>query len=404
MPTPLIRRARRWRLPAIRAARLGAAGAAAFAATAFAAVTASLTSSNATPVAGGAAFALTLTLTNDATPDSDLVATLPMPSAINVSSMSVSGTDAGAVSCRVAAPAPSTVVCRAPSFAANATATVTVVALVAADTASGVRTATARVTASGAQTTASTALTLTVNAPLSVSKNVPSTTTAGAPMAYTITVSNTGSTSAINAVVTDPLPAGFDFLGLAARGALDGACHFNPATRELRCDVPTLPSGNHEVTVLVEPNGNLAAGSAGNSTTLNAASGTVVTGSVSTSTQLAHSRIDVDKNAAYEARFDGALIVRYLLGVAPSPLITSAVGANAKRTTASQIAEYLDFIRTQLDVDGDGAVRALSDGLLMVRYLLGLRGNALIAGAVAPGASRTTIAALEAYLAALTPP
>jgi CHRD domain/Bacterial Ig-like domain (group 3)/Divergent InlB B-repeat domain len=43
-----------------------------------------------------------------------------------------------------------------------------------------------------------------------------------------------------------------------------------------------------------------------------------------------------------------------------------------------------------LDVDVDGSVGAMSDGLLMLRYMLGLRGSALVAGALNPPASLRT--------------
>jgi plastocyanin len=51
-----------------------------------------------------------------------------------------------------------------------------------------------------------------------------------------------------------------------------------------------------------------------------------------------------------------------------------------------------------LDIDGDGSVDALTDGLLVLRYLLGFRNDALVAGAVSTCASRNT-AAIQAYLA-----
>lgn len=53
-----------------------------------------------------------------------------------------------------------------------------------------------------------------------------------------------------------------------------------------------------------------------------------------------------------------------------------------------------------LDVDGDGQVDALSDGLLIIRYLIGLRGPALIADAVRHGATRTTANEIEAQIQA----
>ena len=51
-----------------------------------------------------------------------------------------------------------------------------------------------------------------------------------------------------------------------------------------------------------------------------------------------------------------------------------------------------------LDIDGNGLVEATTDGLLMLRYLLGLRGSALTTGALGVCASRDA-AAIESYLA-----
>jgi hypothetical protein len=53
-----------------------------------------------------------------------------------------------------------------------------------------------------------------------------------------------------------------------------------------------------------------------------------------------------------------------------------------------------------MDIDQNGTVDALTDGLLLLRYAFGLRGSALVSGAVGPGAARNTAAAIEAYLAA----
>ena len=56
-----------------------------------------------------------------------------------------------------------------------------------------------------------------------------------------------------------------------------------------------------------------------------------------------------------------------------------------------------------LDVDGNGQIDALTDGLLILRYLFGLEGDTLIAGVVAQDATRTTAVEIQAHLAALTP-
>tara|TARA_B100000787_G_C16195425_1_gene300426 strand:+ start:170 stop:4123 length:3954 start_codon:yes stop_codon:yes gene_type:complete len=51
-----------------------------------------------------------------------------------------------------------------------------------------------------------------------------------------------------------------------------------------------------------------------------------------------------------------------------------------------------------LDIDGNGSVDALTDGLLVLRYLFGLTGDSLIAGVVAEDAKRTTADELEQYM------
>lgn len=49
-------------------------------------------------------------------------------------------------------------------------------------------------------------------------------------------------------------------------------------------------------------------------------------------------------------------------------------------------------------IDGNGQIDALTDGLLTLRYLFGLEGGTLIAGVVAPDATRTTAVDIETHL------
>lgn len=56
-----------------------------------------------------------------------------------------------------------------------------------------------------------------------------------------------------------------------------------------------------------------------------------------------------------------------------------------------------------LDIDGNDKVDPLSDGLLMLRYLFGLTGDALIGGVVETDATRTSAEEIEAYLSTLMP-
>jgi hypothetical protein len=50
------------------------------------------------------------------------------------------------------------------------------------------------------------------------------------------------------------------------------------------------------------------------------------------------------------------------------------------------------------DIDQSGSVDALSDGLILLRYFFGLRGDSLISGVISPIANRTSAADIEAYI------
>ena len=56
-----------------------------------------------------------------------------------------------------------------------------------------------------------------------------------------------------------------------------------------------------------------------------------------------------------------------------------------------------------MDIDGNNEVDALTDGLLFLRYVFGLRGSVLIAGVVAQDATRASAEDIETYLGALIP-
>ena len=53
-------------------------------------------------------------------------------------------------------------------------------------------------------------------------------------------------------------------------------------------------------------------------------------------------------------------------------------------------------------MDGNGQTDALTDGLMLLRYLFGVRGATLTAGAIGPGAIRTG-PEMETYIQTLVP-
>lgn len=136
----------------------------------------------------------------------------------------------------------------------------------------------------------------------------------------------------------------------------------------------------------------------GNGTEGNETTATRYTAGVSLSSPL-----NVSDRATVAATVDGTIIARYLSGIGGAALVQGVDATGSLRTDAEQMATYLDTIRPLLDIDGNGEFNPLTDGLLLIRYLLGQRDAALITGAVGNGATRTTAATIQAYLATIIP-
>lgn len=111
--------------------------------------------------------------------------------------------------------------------------------------------------------------------------------------------------------------------------------------------------------------------------------------------------LDVDGNGSADSLTDGLLIMRYAFGLRGEQLTRDSIGPGAIRTDPVAIAGYLDQVRSTLDVDGDGNLDALTDGLALVRYLFGVRGDDLIRGSIGVHATRTTAPVIEAYVDSL---
>jgi V8-like Glu-specific endopeptidase len=92
--------------------------------------------------------------------------------------------------------------------------------------------------------------------------------------------------------------------------------------------------------------------------------------------------LDIDGNGQFDAQTDGVLMTRYLFGFRGDVFIKDAVSQDGIRQSANDISEFLgqEDCQTSLDINADGEIDALSDGLLIMRYLSGLTGDALING------------------------
>ena len=121
-------------------------------------------------------------------------------------------------------------------------------------------------------------------------------------------------------------------------------------------------------------------------------------------------KLDVDGNETVGLLTDGLLLVRYLIGARGSALTNLALAENAHedRNEPDEIAAYLQGLvdGDVLDVDGNGTVGLLTDGLLLVRYLIDVRGPELTEGAAAGDAheDRNEPEEIAAYLDSLMPP
>ena len=98
---------------------------------------------------------------------------------------------------------------------------------------------------------------------------------------------------------------------------------------------------------------------------------------------------------------DGLLLLRYLFGFGGTTFVTGAVGDGCGRCDAPEIEVYIASIIGLLDVDGVNGAKALTYGLLLLRYLFGFRGATLVTGAVENGCSRCTPETIEPYIAGL---
>jgi hypothetical protein len=107
--------------------------------------------------------------------------------------------------------------------------------------------------------------------------------------------------------------------------------------------------------------------------------------------------LDVDADGQIAALNDGLLALRHLFGFSGASLTAGAVGGNCTRCDAAAIGSYLASLAI-LDVDGDGETLPLTDGLLILRGMFGFTGDTLTAGAVDGDCTRCDATSIEPFL------
>ena len=106
---------------------------------------------------------------------------------------------------------------------------------------------------------------------------------------------------------------------------------------------------------------------------------------------------DFDGNGTVDALTDGLLMLRHSFNLRGDVLIDGAVATDSTLTD-EQVEANLTAAYQIADLDDNGAVDALTDGLMLLRYMFNLRGEQLVNQTVAEDAARTSHADIEQYI------
>jgi hypothetical protein len=116
------------------------------------------------------------------------------------------------------------------------------------------------------------------------------------------------------------------------------------------------------------------------------------------SPELRECSLDVDGDGVVRSYVDGLLILRNMLGLTGLAFTNGvSFSAGATRTTTASIKTFIGAQR--FDIDGSsGSDNAATDGVLMLRAMLGFTGDTVTASAIGAGASRGTWASVRTFL------
>jgi hypothetical protein len=121
------------------------------------------------------------------------------------------------------------------------------------------------------------------------------------------------------------------------------------------------------------------------------------------SVELSAGSWDFDGSGSADALTDGLLLLRYAFGLRGSMLTADATDPSSTLTDSEIEALITTAHGSFADIDASGSTDALTDGLLLLRYLFGLRGNMLVADATDPSAARADGAAVVDYIDSYLP-
>jgi hypothetical protein len=120
-------------------------------------------------------------------------------------------------------------------------------------------------------------------------------------------------------------------------------------------------------------------------------------GSNSEDCGLFRSNWDFDQSGHMDALTDGLLLLRYAFNLRGDSLVAGAV-AHSSPMTSEEIEDSIENSSQMTDIDDDGELNALTDGLLLLRYLFGLRESNLVDGVISETATRHTEAEIMQHI------
>ena len=106
---------------------------------------------------------------------------------------------------------------------------------------------------------------------------------------------------------------------------------------------------------------------------------------------------DFDGNGEADALTDGLILLRHAFGVSGSSLTDGVMALNSTMSS-EEVAVAVDKAAMIADVDGNGEMNALTDALVVLRYLFGLRDQVLVDGVVASDATRISVEVIEQHI------
>ena len=118
--------------------------------------------------------------------------------------------------------------------------------------------------------------------------------------------------------------------------------------------------------------------------------------------QISPATWDIDLNGEADALTDGLLMLRHAFGLEGDALLNGAVATDSPLSDAG-VMDNMSATMVIADIDGNGTVDALTDALMLLRYLFDLNGEALVKDAVATDATRSTHDDIQQYLEAYMP-